>query len=652
MLFPSPISMRLNLLPLDSTAWDWKAFERFCLDLVNALPEVAHAEFYGAQGEKQDGIDILAQLNNGKQRTYQCKKYKSFGAKRAETAVSENTFVGADEHVLLVACSTTSATQKYVRAQPGWRMFDQEGISSLVRTGLPREAARRLVDDHLGGQIRQAFLGSGPMTFVEPSVFFAPFVGRGLFRHDWALAGRDDVLGDLSTALDQKRVVVLPGRGGVGKTRLLRALAEQRGDRTLFALDDVPITAEAADDLPLTAITVVLDDVHRRDDLGPLLTEAVRRTDARLVLATRPQRLDELRGMLMRAGYAPDDVCLADALGDLPIVDTEDLARQALGSQHARYASALAAATADCPLVTVVGGQLLASRAVAPELLERQQDFRDEVLTRWQDELVGQLGTGTDPSVVVGMLRLIAALAPFPAGDQGVITTVAAELGVDASSVLRLLGELEAVGLVIARGRLRRIVPDVLADHVLHQACVDPQGRPTGYAEQLVSRYGESSMETLVRNLAELDWRIGQTSGASTVLDTVWQAWTDRLARTNAGGRVAVLQRIRPAAVFAPQRVLAIIETRCAIPRELWTTSTAGRPRTPTCARRFRHCSRVSASMRSTPPTRCRCCGSWGATSRGHFTRTPTIQYAWPRNSRTTRCRLRTTRQQSRSSSS
>jgi len=561
MSFRPPITSSLSLLPLDDGAWEWKAFERFCLDLVNALADVDHAELYGAQGDKQDGIDILAYLINGGQRTYQCKKYKAFAKARAEKAISENTFVGAVEHVLLVACNTSLATQTYVNSQPGWRLLDREGISSLVRTGLDREAARRIVDDHLGPGIRQAFLGFGPMTFVEPAIFFAPSVGRrGLFRHDWELAGRVQVLGELNAALDGSRVVVLPGRGGVGKTRLLKELVDRRGERMLFALDDVPITAQAADDLPMARITVVVDDIHRRDDLGPLFAEAVRRPDITILVAGRPQHLDVLRAGLMGAGYTSTEVHFADQLGDLPVVDTEALARQALGPEHAQHAARLAKATADCPLVTVVGGQLLASRAVEPRLLEREQDFRDTVLTRWQEELVGQVGAEADPTAVIGLLRLVAALAPFPAADQTVIDSVAEELQVDAPDVSRLLGELEEVGLILSRGRLRRIVPDVLADHILHRACLDRRGRPTGFAEHLIGRYGASHFEPLLRNLAELDWRIGQAPGAATVLDAVWEELTNRFAKTNAGDRVGLLQRVRPAAVFAPQRILKLVE--------------------------------------------------------------------------------------------
>jgi hypothetical protein len=562
MAFEPPIEPRLPLLPLDEREWDWKRFERFCLDLVNALPDVSHADFHGTQGDKQDGIDILAQLTDGRQRTYQCKKHATFGPKRAEDAVKANVFVGADEHVLLVSCITSVKTQKYVAGQPHWRSLDKEGISAMVRTQLDRETARRIVEDHLGAPVRRAFLGpEGPMTFVDPTRYFQPFERVGLFRHSWQLVGRAEELDVLTSALSEKRVVVLPGRGGIGKTRLLRELTGGLADdRVLIAVDDVTITPQAAEDLPLTSITVVVDDVHRRDDLSPLLAELVRRQEpTTLLLATRPQRLEELRGELARVGYESDDIFVADALGDLDISDTEALARQALGPSHQRYAAALAEATADCPLVTAVGGQLLASRAVDPKLLERQQDFRDVVLSRWQEEIVGNLSPSVDPDIAQGALRLVAALAPLSVEGQA-IGIAAAELGVSLPILVTVLGELEQAGLLLARGRLRRIIPDVLADHILHRACLDLQGRPTGYADALVNRYAEIAFTELLRNLAELDWRIGQTAGASRLLERVWVKLSADFERADAEGRVNLLNRLAPAAIFAPEEILEIIE--------------------------------------------------------------------------------------------
>jgi hypothetical protein len=573
MAFEPPIGLRLTLLPLDEREWDWKRFERFCLNVVNALPDVSHADFHGKQGDRQDGIDILAELTDGRKRTYQCKKYATFGPKRAEDAIKANVFVGADEHVLLVSCITSVKTQKYVAGQQHWRMLDKEGISSIVRTELDREVARRIVEDHFGAPVRRAFLGpEGPMTFVDPTRYFQPFERAGLFRHSWQLVGRDQELDVLTSALSEKRVVVLPGRGGIGKTRLLRELAGRLVDgRVLIAVDDVTITPEAAEDLPFASITVVVDDVHRRDDLSPLLTELVRRHEpTTLLLATRPQRLEELRSELARVGYDSDDIFVADRLGDLAISDTEALARQALGPSHERYAAALAEATADCPLVTAVGGQLLASRTVDPELLERQQDFRDVVLSRWQEEIVGNLSPNVDPDIAQGALRLVAALAPLSVEGRA-IRIVADELGVGLPVVASVLGELEQAGLLLARGRLRRIIPDVLADHILHRACLELQGRPTGYADELVDRYAETSFTELLRNLAELDWRIGQTAGASGLLERVWVKLTADFERADAEGRVNILNRLAPAAIFAPEQIFEIIELALRKPAQLST---------------------------------------------------------------------------------
>ena len=71
---------------------------------------------------------------------------------------------------------------------------------------------------------------------------------------------------------------------------------------------------------------------------------------------------------------------------DLPNVnelsrdEVTELGRQALGAEFEHLAEQLAAATWDCPLVTVVGGQLLAQKAIPPDLLERDEEFRDTVL--------------------------------------------------------------------------------------------------------------------------------------------------------------------------------------------------------------------------------------------------------------------------------
>ncbi|MDT0631431.1 hypothetical protein [Rubrivirga litoralis] len=78
-----------GLLPhLDFFQLTADAFEELCLDLVLDEGEVERAVRYGVKGDYQDGIDILAVLEWGKQRAYQCKREKRFGPAKIREAVS------------------------------------------------------------------------------------------------------------------------------------------------------------------------------------------------------------------------------------------------------------------------------------------------------------------------------------------------------------------------------------------------------------------------------------------------------------------------------------------------------------------------------------------------------------------------------------
>lgn len=562
---PPPVQPRVDLLPLDAEDWEWKRFERFCVAFVRALPDVRHAYLYGGPGEDQAGIDVIAELVDGRTRVYQCRKRKTFRPNAVEKTIADAEFE-ADEYVIAVTCSVSRTVRDLVRAQPEWELLDKEDLCQALRSDIDRERARNIVEDAFDVPWRRAFLGpSGPLVFVEPETYFAPFVDDGaLIRHTWELVGRaeilDEVVGAVSAA--DLRAIVLPGRGGIGKTRLLRALAERLADRrVLFVSDGAELTPADAEALPFAETVVVVDDAHRRDDLAALFAEAIRRTESvTLVLASRPQRIDELKGDLVRSGFSPERVRVFDPLGDLAEDDVRALAREALGPEHAGRAEALAEATADCPLVTVVGGQLLAQRAVAPELLERQADFQAAVLDRWRDEILGRLSDRINAETAALVLGQIAALAPVSIEDEPTLAAMASQAEIGVPQLRSVMGELEEAGLLLARGRLRRIVPDVLADHLLHRACVDATGRPTGYADELVRRYTEVSLTSLLRNLAELDWRVGLTAGASTLLTQVWRDLQQAFVDADARGRLRLLELVRPAALFQPNRVLDLVD--------------------------------------------------------------------------------------------
>ena len=126
------------------------------------------------------------------------------------------------------------------------------------------DAAVRLVDSFFPGH-REPFLGvRAPGPWLLPEDHFISPQGQ-LFNHDWTLVGREDVVDRLVTALYAGRgqLVTLEGRGGLGKTRILRAVAEASPDpaTAVFVLPDkTPVSPEHFELLPSTGALVLLID--------------------------------------------------------------------------------------------------------------------------------------------------------------------------------------------------------------------------------------------------------------------------------------------------------------------------------------------------------------------------------------------------------
>jgi hypothetical protein len=562
---PIPEPAPLRVLPFHGDAFDWRRFETFCLDVVRALPDVRHAELYNVPGGNQRGIDIVATLNDGRDRTIQCRHRKRFTKGDAEKVMDETAY-DADEHEVWVTARVGAAAAGVLGGGDGWSYQSDEGISQLVRS-LPTEVARKILDHAFGSAVRRAFLNGGMIAFDGPEAYFAPFDEPGrLIRHDLPLVGRGDELEALRAAVDGSgfRVVVQPGRGGIGKTRLLRALATELdagGARVLFARPGVELSAETVDGLPLEPVVVIVDDAHRPDvGLWALLAEASRRLDLTVVLGVRPAGRDAVLTTATDAGLEPGQVAVLPPLGPLGHREVEALAKSAAG-QAGEQTQRLADATGESPLITVIGGSLLARGQLGPAT---DEELRRSVLARFSAEQLGRVTPRVPEAQVRTLATLVAALQPVNAEDDDLLAIVGKELDVPISQVRRWLGELEAAELLLARGRLRRLTPDVLADELLLEACVDAAGRPTGYADELWARYASSASGNLLINLSELDWR--PLARGTSLLDTVWANVEARFGRADAWGREELLGLIAPAAFFVPDRALRIVRRALADP--------------------------------------------------------------------------------------
>lgn len=218
-----PVRPRVTTLPLDRISFDH--FEQFSADLARQLHPDCKVHRYGGVGHKQYGVDIVAQKGHVYHKAYQCKRHTQFGPADVKEAIEETT-LSAEGYCILLARVATPGARDEIKNHLEWELWDVEDISREVRS-LPLDVAVRIVDTYFPGW-RESFLGvPEPSAWITTDQFFRRFSGDQIFTHDWPLVGRAATLEEIRQFLASNRSIgVVSGRGGSGKTRLLRAVAD------------------------------------------------------------------------------------------------------------------------------------------------------------------------------------------------------------------------------------------------------------------------------------------------------------------------------------------------------------------------------------------------------------------------------------------
>jgi hypothetical protein len=556
-------------LPLLNKNFSWERFEEFSRAFVGRRPGVRRVSSYGIRGSKQSGIDFPAEMASGETWSFQCRQVKAFSKTQFEATVRETTYE-ASRHIVLLACPVGTLVRDAERELANWEVWDVTDISRMVRE-LRAEEQRALVSAHFGRYVQEAFLGvKGFAAFRSWADHFAPYLRDGrLFHHRTPFVGREETLAKLDEFVGSPTqvVIVLSGRGGSGKSKVLQKfgekhLAKHENTRLLYADENTEFSAETLQDIPAEPLIIVVDDAHRREDLGQLLSVVARwQHPIKLVLAIRSEGRERIATLVANSAIDAAEVAWLPDLTELSRELGEKLAENALGGDLKHLGDRLYAVTWDCPLVTIVGAELLRRKQLPPELLERDDDFRRAVLDRFTSAALGDLGVTLDHGLAAKVLELVSGLHPIAPGDPKFLKAAAEFLGADQTHLVRTLDGLEEAGLLLRRGYRVRIVPDVLGDHLLARACLTSKGSSTGYVDRLLDTFAYVAFDRLLANVAELDWRIRVTSDSGTrLLDRIWQIYEQEFKAGSNTTQAGLLRMLKDAAVFQGNRVLGLVE--------------------------------------------------------------------------------------------
>ncbi|MDQ4068944.1 MAG: ATP-binding protein [Actinomycetota bacterium] len=448
-------------------------------------------------------------------------------------------------------------------------MWDKHDISRRVRNDLAADEACRLLDTYFPG-LPASFLGvTDPGPWLSPDEFFRPFLGRGLaLSHDWELVGRGQELEKLRRVLleDRARAVVIIGAAGTGKSRLLKAFCDNVGREfpaltVRFVAEDVPVEPRDVERLPPERPIVVVDDAHTRDDLEALFLGVARfAPDARLLLAVRPYGKEALLSTLGRAGClsSGDESRSVLQLQDLSPIDSSALAGEVLARHGGPLdaASRIADLTRDCPLATVIASRLVANGADL-RVLANLPELRVALLRAFRDEL---LGPARDHQASSALLELIAVVQPVT-DDQRVAALAERLFGIDSHRALRLLGTLETARVLRRRAGRLRIVPDLLGDVVLAEACwVSGTSRPTGFANRVYEEADQATKINVLHNVGRLDFQLSMAPsvGRSGLLGGMWAGIVRQFRSAGILERRDLLRSLVPISWYQPERALEL----------------------------------------------------------------------------------------------
>ncbi|MFO1091263.1 MAG: helix-turn-helix domain-containing protein [Hyphomicrobiales bacterium] len=540
-----------------------ESFERFIQALLQVKYRGASVHRFGGPGHKQDGLDIDVGFSNGTTFTFQCKREAQFGPSKVRSAIAKHTRKAKKRFIVLSRIATPAARLE-IKNHRNWSLWDKEDISNLVRE-LPKEEQRRLVDTFFPGQ-RIALLGeseSGPWQTLDE--FFAPFIDpQGSFNHSWDLVGREDELLDIGRALADANVAIVSiiGAGGSGKTRLLKAVLENFSHTNPDALIRVlspteQLTRKSLDDLGSASKLLVVDDAHDREIDLLYQFVASRPQNTKLIITARPYGATRIQTHTARFGIIGHAIVNV-SLKPLSKEQAAALATCVLKARGGPLSAAveIAESTRDNALAVVMGSHVVAKSKKHLQLAKNEQDFRSSLLKSFWVVASGAIWNPADQERLHRLLRILALLQPFVPDDPALLKSIYDVEKIEGHEVSRLIRVLRDGGILFKRSGRYRLSPDVLADHLIEEKCIDVDGKSTGYAELVFDNVDGDRLEHLVLNIGKLDWsRSNGASSNSKLLDGIWE----KLRPTGEFGDHH-LKAITEVAFFQPERALVFVE--------------------------------------------------------------------------------------------
>ena len=578
------VTPKSSLLPFCAPEFSWPTFENFFCDFLAAGPilkttsglekKVLAARLYGRKGEKQNGIDIRAEMAGGEIWAFQCKHYPKarWGPGETRKAI-EKCIYPADKKILLITRDFSEECRKIVQEHPNWEIWNDREISQNFLHCLPPLEAAIILYRHFGPRWQEQYFDlPGRIPLMGGEAKYGQLLKDGrIFHHQSTMAGRDEWLKALDEFASNKksRAFLLKGRGGIGKSRLLlewfRRFNSQHPEATLLFLSDAQASAsEYAKSIDLSSkpLVLVMDDAHRLNEIRQILFPIVgERPDVKLVLSLRPGPTAQVRAELLDAQIDSREIVEPEAIQPLNHKEARTLAEDILGSELSPlFQNHLRLLAEDCPLLAILAYELFQKGELSETELKDTQTFKDLVLERGFLRDIEKLKRDYEDRRVQDFVRALSLLSPMPESTE-LMEQMSAFIGSNPSDVKDIIEQMETAGVLLKTDAGIRIVPDLLSDHLAYEACYGTNGDDRLFVRRFLNHFSSEYFPKVMQHVAEAEWRaFNKHQDADSVTQPLWEWFADRFKKSSFYQRREQLKEWGNIAHFLPARTLELAE--------------------------------------------------------------------------------------------
>jgi hypothetical protein len=404
----------------------------------------------------------------------------------------------------------------------------------------------------------------GPLVSYKD--FFHALLRRDvLFSHEIDLVGRASELLSLEAfAKSERKVAVLNGRGGIGKSRLLLEFAKKQeakaGEwgRVKFVRENFVLTTETISFISAGRSILIVDDAHRYTSLSNLLSvfNSPRKEEIKLVLSIRPRGKEFVDGVLAHSSLLLNEIERLPELDDLKKSDLEKIVENIVGDDSGliKY---IVNMTRDCPLASVIASKLIRDKKLHPYKITKSDEFQRAVLDKFIDELKGE--NYSNPSLVDKLLKYLSVLAPVRLNNEELRKQLSELISCPVFDVVKAFDAMEEKGILIRRGTLARLAPDLLSDHILHSACIAKDGSSTEFADHAYDKFKSTHAKNILKNIAEIEWRARKNALNVDLLSSVWEKIHEDFKKADHYERTKILEEIEESAFYQPDKALELV---------------------------------------------------------------------------------------------